>query len=213
MFELTHTSQLWLYFVLVAGIIALPGMDMAFVMAASLADGRRAGLAAVAGIMAGGGLHLVMASMGVSLLLAAAPQVYAALLVAGALYLGWIGIALWRGAAALAALRAQPSRPLAVTFGRAVLTCLLNPKAYLFMLAVFPQFLRPEYGSLLGQSLALGLITATTQAVVYGAAAWGAGAARDLLGRHVGAQVAAGRAVGALLMAGAAGTLWQGWPG
>jgi len=69
MFDLSHTSHFWLYFVLVAGIIALPGMDMAFVMASSLVDGRRAGAAAVAGIVAGGVIHVAMASLGVGLLL------------------------------------------------------------------------------------------------------------------------------------------------
>lgn len=65
MFDLTQTTHLWLYFALVAGIILLPGMDMAFVMASSLVDGRKAGAAAVAGIVAGGIIHVAMGALGV----------------------------------------------------------------------------------------------------------------------------------------------------
>ena len=46
-------EPVWLYAVLVFGIIVLPGMDMAFVLSSALAAGRRAGFAAVAGLMAG----------------------------------------------------------------------------------------------------------------------------------------------------------------
>ncbi|HZX97657.1 MAG TPA: hypothetical protein VFE90_24280 [Myxococcales bacterium] len=46
-------QDLWIYFLLVAGIVSLPGLDMAFVMGSSLTGGRRAGLPAVAGVVAG----------------------------------------------------------------------------------------------------------------------------------------------------------------
>lgn len=207
------TSPLWLYFVLVAGIVVLPGMDMAFVMASALTDGRRAGLAAVAGLVVGGAIHVLMGALGVGLLLIAAPRWFNALLLAGALYIAWIGASLWRGAAALGEVGGAPSRPLAAVFGRAITTCLLNPKAYVFTLSVFPQFLRPEQGSVVAQSLALGAITASTQATVYGAVALGAARARDVLRSSARSQVMVGRAVGAVLVATAAWALWQGWRG
>jgi threonine/homoserine/homoserine lactone efflux protein len=137
MFELTQTSQFWLYFVLVAGIVVLPGMDMAFVMASALVDGRRAGAAAVAGIVAGGLIHVAMGALGVGLVLLSAPRLFNALLLAGSLYVAWMGVSLLRGASALGEVREEASRPLRATWARAVLTCLLNPKAYVFMLAVW----------------------------------------------------------------------------
>ncbi len=214
MLELTQTSHFGLYFLLVAGIVVLPGMDMAFVLASALADGRRAGLAAVAGLVAGGLIHVAMGALGIGLLLAAAPRLFNALLVAGAIYIGWIGVSLWRGASALGEVDAATvSRPLPTVFGRAVATCLLNPKAYVFMLAVFPQFLRPEYGSVVAQSLVLAAITAGTQALVYGAVAVAAARVRTLLRTSARAQQGLGRAVGALLFAAALWTLWQGWRG
>jgi threonine/homoserine/homoserine lactone efflux protein len=213
MFDLTQTSHFWLYFVLVAGIIVLPGMDMAFVMASALVDGRRGGAAAVAGIVAGGMIHVAMGALGVGLLLLSAPGLFNALLVAGALYVAWLGWCLMRGARALDEVREQASRPLWSTFGRAVLTCLLNPKAYVFMLAVFPQFLRSEYGPLVAQAILLAAITSATQAFVYGGVAVGAAGLRGWLQTNPRAQVLMGRSVGALLLLVAAWTAWQGWQG
>ncbi len=51
---MTYAQNIWLYFVLLAGIIIVPGMDMFFVIANSLTGGRRRGLMATAGIMLGG---------------------------------------------------------------------------------------------------------------------------------------------------------------
>jgi len=209
--DLLQTSQFALYFVMVAGIIVLPGMDMAFVMASALAAGRRAGFAAVGGIVVGGVIHLLMGATGVGLILVAAPRLFNALLIGGALYVAWIGLSLLRGASALGEVRDEARRTLPSTFGRAMLTCLLNPKAYVFMLAVFPQFLRIEYGSIVAQSVVLGAITAATQAAIYGAVALGAAGLRGWLRANGAAQVALGRAVGLLLMGVAVWALVEGW--
>ena len=61
--------QLGLFFLLVLGIVALPGLDMAYVLGSSLSGGRRGGLAAVAGIMAGGACHVLLSGLGVGALL------------------------------------------------------------------------------------------------------------------------------------------------
>ena len=211
MFELTQISHYGLYFVLVAGIVALPGIDMAFVMASALVDGRKAGAAAVSGIVAGGMMHVGMGALGVGLALLSAPRLFNVLLIAGALYVAWMGGSLMRGAHALGEVREEASRPLWSTFGRAVATCLLNPKAYVFMLAVFPQFLRIEYGSIVAQAILLGAITAATQALVYGSVAAGAAGLRGWLRNHDDAQVVLGRVVGAVLLLAAGWTAWQGW--
>ena len=210
---LAHTAQLWLFFVLVLGIIALPGMDMAFVLGSTLVDGRRGGAAALAGIVAGGVAHTAMAALGVGLVLQAVPGLFTLMLCAGALYLGWMGLSLLRGAAALGDVKPAAARPAAKTFRQGVLTCLLNPKAYLFMVAVYPQFARPAHGSMLAQAVAMGAIIALTQAAVYGAVVLGADRARDVLRGDGAAQVWAGQAVGGLLMAGGAWMLWQGLSG
>ena len=128
MTPISPASPLWLYFLLVAGIIALPGMDMAFVLASALTGGRRAGLAAVSGLVAGGWIHVAMGALGIGLLLQAAPGLFGALLVVGAAYVAWIGWSLLRSGVALGE-QSTSERPAGATFGRAVATCLLNPKA------------------------------------------------------------------------------------
>ncbi|HET6827406.1 MAG TPA: LysE family transporter, partial [Ramlibacter sp.] len=89
-------EHLWLFALFVFGIIVVPGMDMAFVLSSALADGRRAGLAAVAGIVAGGMVHVAMGALGVGLVLQVFPAAFNAVLVAGALYVAWMGWGLWR---------------------------------------------------------------------------------------------------------------------
>lgn len=210
-------DPLWLFAALVFGIVILPGMDMAFVLASALASGRRAGFAAVAGIVAGGLVHMVSGAIGIGLLLQLMPAAFNALLFAGALYVGWMGWSLWRQPGALVEPvaagdeAAARRRSTARTFGRAVMTCLLNPKAYVFMVAVFPQFLRPEQGALLPRLLAMSLIVAVAQISVYGSVAAGAAALRGWLAHSAANQRLLARSVGGLLMLTACWTLWQSW--
>jgi threonine/homoserine/homoserine lactone efflux protein len=203
--------HLWLFAAFVFGLMVLPGMDMAYVLAASLVDGRRTGLAAVAGMVAGGIVHTLMGALGVGLLLRLAPWAFNGVLAAGALYVAWMAVALWRRPATLASVREQPSRPAWRVFGRAAATCLLNPKAYVFMVAVFPQFVRPAQGHVAAQFVAMGAIIAATQALVYGAVALGAGTVRQQLGASLRAQAGVARAVAVLLLGTAAWAVGTGW--
>lgn len=203
--------DLWLFFLLVVGIIALPGMDMAFVAGSALSAGLRGGLAAVAGIVAGGVVHVAVAATGVAALWLAWPAGFNALLLAGAAYMAWIGCSLLRVRAAgpLGATVDGPRRGWAI-FRRGTLTCLLNPKAYAFTLALFPAFVHSDSRSLLAQTLAMGLITVGTQIAVYGTVAALAVRARALIEAR---QSLIARATGAMLMASALLTAAQAWAG
>ncbi|MGH8213715.1 MAG: LysE family translocator, partial [Rhodanobacteraceae bacterium] len=178
----------------------------------SLTAGRRHGFAAVAGIVAGGVGHVLMTTLGISVLLKLIPGVFNALLLGGALYIAWIGISLWRSKSAFGLENRIAAAPSAwVTFRRGALTCLMNPKAYLFMLAVFPQFLRAEYGPVWTQALALWLIIAFMQTAVYGVIATAAAQARGWLAQRPGASLIALRIVGAALVCAALVTAFEGW--
>ena len=208
-----HAANLALFALLVFGIVVLPGMDMAFVMGSSLVAGRRHGFAAVAGIVTGGMGHVVMTTLGISVLLKVIPGAFNALLLAGALYIAWIGISLLRSDSAFG-MRNGSSRANGsawITFRRGALTCLMNPKAYLFMLAVFPQFLRAEYGPIWAQALLLWIIIALTQTCVYGGVALAAAQARGWLTTRPAAAVIASRAVGVVLVVAAVLTGAEGW--
>ncbi len=207
---MTDFAQLGLFFVVVFGVIALPGLDMAFVLASSLRGGNGAGMAAVGGIMLGGVAHVLMGVLGVAAILAVWPPLFNAVLLAGAVYIAWIGWTLLRSREGVALPEARSGRGGPV-FLQGMLTCLLNPKAYVFMLAIFPQFLHPERGHLWTQAALLGLITALTQAMVYGTVAAGALRAQRWLGGNPRAGLAAARAVGAVLVGAALLTVLQGW--
>ena len=208
---MSHAADLLLFAVLVFGIVVLPGLDMAFVMGSSLAAGRRHGLAAVAGIATGGVCHVVMTTLGISVLLKVIPAAFNALLLAGALYIAWIGISLLRADSAFGVQSEGGAMSAWTTFRRGALTSLMNPKAYLFMLAVFPQFLHAEYGPLWSQALALWVIIAVTQVTVYGAVALAAAQARGLLVRKPAAGMVAARVVGVVLVGAALLTGFEGW--
>ena len=171
------SAHLWLYFVVVFGIVALPGMDMAYVMGSSMLGGRRAGLAAVAGIVAGGVCHVAMGALGIAAILQVWPPLYDLMLAAGAAYIGWMGWCLLRSSMLFEAGAVSSAVAPALAFRRALVTSLINPKAYMFMFAVFPQFLRPGQGAIWMQAGVLGVITWLTQAAVYGALAVAAGQA------------------------------------
>jgi threonine/homoserine/homoserine lactone efflux protein len=210
-------ENLWLYAILVFGIIVLPGMDMAFVLASSLTRGRAAGLAATFGMVAGGLAHTVMSALGIGVLVKNFPSVFNALLIAGCLYVAWMGFAIVRHAKAIASFGELPDVRQSShwqTFTRAVLTCLMNPKAYLFMLAVFPQFLDASAGArwpLWLQAFVLFLIGAASQTVVYGSVALAAARARDWLRGNSKSQARFAMAVGVMLLLTAIWTLWNGW--
>jgi len=203
-------EHLWLFFLLVFGIVVLPGLDMACVLGSALTGGRSQGMAAVGGIVAGGVVHVLIAALGISVLIRLLPGAFDALLIAGALYIAWIGISLLRSDD-LGLPLTPGARGGGATFRRGMTTCLLNPKAYLFMLAVFPQFLRPEYGPLWLQATAMWLIIAINQFLIYGGVALLADRVRAWLHRRPASSMRAARAVGALLIAAALFTGWEGW--
>lgn len=208
--------SLWLFFLLTFGVILLPGLDMAYVAGSALTRGLRGGLLAVAGIVAGGLVHVLVNVTGLAALMLMWPGAFNALLVAGAAYMAWIG---W-GIAASAfgpASTASPDAgrpaeaPRGGVFARGVLNCLLNPKAYAFMLAVFPTFLQTPERGVAEQALLLSAIIAGNQLLIYGGVALLATGAQRWAGPGAGAQRGLSLAVGATLIVAAALTLWSAW--
>ena len=229
---MTQTTHLWLFFAMVFGVVLLPGLDMAFVLASALVGGRRAGLAATVGIVAGGVCHVTMGALGIVAVLQLVPAAFNLVLLAGASYIAWIGISLLRSPSVMSRPSAAPisllplgeggakrrmrepqiaQRSQAATFRQGLLTSLLNPKAYLFMLAIFPQFLKPEYGDIATQAVVLWAIIALTQACIYGGMALAGDRMRAWLASRPSANAWLARIVGGLLLATALYTAFAGW--
>jgi threonine/homoserine/homoserine lactone efflux protein len=198
---MTYTANLWLFLTLLFGILIVPGMDMMFVLANTLMGGRRAGLAATAGIMTGGAAHTVSGAIGVGLISHVSPTVFTALLYAGAAYMVWIGITLLRSSITIDGTVGVSTPSLWLAFRQGAVTCLLNPKAYLFVLAVYPQFLLPGYGPIWPQALAIGGMTVLMQFMIYGGLAVAAGPSREFLTSRPGMTRLIGRAAGGLFIA------------
>lgn len=89
-------------------------------------------------------------------------------------------------------------------------TCLLNPKAWMFVLAVFPQFLRPAQGPIWPQALAMAAITVAAQFAIYGGLALMAARGRAALVSSPGLTIWTSRVAGMGLVGAAVWTLWLG---
>ena len=148
------------WFALAALVLVLtPGPNMIYCVSRALCQGRSAGFVSLAGVMLGFVAHLLAAALGLTALLIAVPFAFDAIRLAGAAYLLWLA---WQavkpGGTAPFEARLLPADPPARLFSMGLVTNLLNPKVAMFYLSFFPQFLHPERGSVLLQSLSLGAI-------------------------------------------------------
>ena len=205
-----YAQALWLYLILLFGIIVVPGMDMFFVLANALTRGRKAGFAAVTGIMLGGAVHTLFGALAVGVLTQLPTMLFQAMILVGAGYMAWIGYTLLRSTITVDNIGGATARSDKVIFRQGLVTCLLNPKAYLFVLAVFPQFMRPEYGPIWSQAVVMGVMTVAMQFLIYGGLALAAGRGRDVLVGHPDVTIWIGRGAGALFVAAALFTAWHG---
>lgn len=143
-------------------MVLTPGPNMIYLVSRSVCQGRAAGVISLFGVIAGFIVHMLAAAIGLSALFLAVPLAYEALRWAGALYLGWLAWEALRPGARSPfepqALSPDPPRKL---FLMGFLTNLLNPKVALFYLALFPQFVDPDRGSVFTQSLLLGAVQMT----------------------------------------------------
>src|SRR5580698_2467790 len=118
-----------------AVVYALPGPDMALVLQTSTARGLRHGLATAAGLALARATHVTLSACGVAALLRNAPWLYNGVRVAGAFYLAYVAIQIFRSPGF--GLGSDPGRtavqpPLRHAVGKGILSSILNPKALLF---------------------------------------------------------------------------------
>jgi threonine/homoserine/homoserine lactone efflux protein len=156
-------DNLLLFVVASALLVLTPGPNLLYLISRTLAQGRAAGLVSLAGTTTGFVVHILAAALGVSAVFLAVPVAYDALRWAGAAYLLWLAWDVVRTpavgtAGGVFAPRRLPDAMPAKLFRMGLFTSILNPKVALFYLALFPQFVDPVRGSLLTQSLVLGVV-------------------------------------------------------
>jgi threonine/homoserine/homoserine lactone efflux protein len=168
-------STLALFAVAALALTLTPGPDMLLIASRSASQGRAAGFATLAGIQAGTYCHALAAAVGLSQLFLIVPVAYDAVRYAGAAYLLYLA---WKTVRSGAATLTQDSdvtrRAIGAMFRQGLLTNLLNPKMALFVLALFPQFVQPEAGSVALQIMVLATELNAIGLVVNGAVILGA---------------------------------------
>jgi len=133
-------------FVFASTVLAVtPGPGVVYIVTRTLAQGRRAGFASVAGVALGNLLNAAGAALGLAALLAVSRWAFTLLQVAGALYLFWLALRVLRGPKRAGAAGApMPTAAPWALFRDGAVVALLNPKTALFFAAFLPQFIDPE---------------------------------------------------------------------
>jgi len=149
------------FFLLAVLILAItPGPNMIYLISRSLIQGKKAGLISLFGVVCGFLFHIVLVSFGLTAILLSVPYAYFVLKTAGTFYLLYLAYQAFKPNGknifdVNPSLSKDSNKKL---FSVGFLTNVLNPKVAVFYVSLFPQFIKPEYGSILIQSLELGVI-------------------------------------------------------
>lgn len=177
--ELLPPWSLLSVFLLASFVLAVtPGPGVYYIVARSVAQGRRSGLASVAGVAVGNFGNAVAASLGLAALFAASALAFSMVKYAGAAYLIYLGIQALRAKPATTASDAPEAAPLWPIFRDGFVVALLNPKTAIFFTAFLPQFMTPNASAstALIQALSLSALFVLMAAVTDASYAFLAGA-------------------------------------
>jgi threonine/homoserine/homoserine lactone efflux protein len=172
-------------FVIALGMVLTPGPNMVYLVSRSLTQGRRAGVVSLGGVAVGFLVYLVATNLGLSVLFVAVPQLYLAVKLAGAAYLGWLAwCALRPGGVSVFTPQDVPPDPPRRLFAMGLMTSLLNPKIAIMYLSLIPQFVDVGEGHVLAQGLVLGAVQIAVSVGVNLAIVMAAGAVAVFLARR-----------------------------
>jgi threonine/homoserine/homoserine lactone efflux protein len=146
-------------------LLAIPGPAVLYVVSRSVDQGRRAGLASVAGICTGTIVHVTLATVGLSSLVLASRVAFDAVRYAGAAYLIYLGVRRLLTRHVDAGPETRGPRTVRDLYTQGLVVNLLNPKTIVFIFAFVPQFVDLHAGHVWFQVLVLGLTFAALGAV------------------------------------------------
>ena len=135
-------------------IVLLPGPNSLYVLSVAARKGIRTGYAAAAGVFTGDTILMTLAALGAASVLQTTPLLFVIVKYAGAGYLSWMAfgmirsaLAMWkrRGTEADASEEPLPAAAEEHPYRRALIVSLFNPKAILFLISFFVQFVDPHY--------------------------------------------------------------------
>ena len=157
-------TKFYLFLTAALLLAVAPGPGMLYVLARSLAGGKREGVLSALGTFFGGMVHVFAAALGVSIILAKSALAFAAVKYVGAAYLCFLGIRMILDArkekdTETAEVTAQATKPQRNPLWQGVATEVLNPKTALFFLSFIPQFVNRASGHVFLQFVTLGTIS------------------------------------------------------
>jgi threonine/homoserine/homoserine lactone efflux protein len=166
-------------------ITASPGPDNLMVLGVGMSRGRKQGMAFGLGCALGCFSHTVLATLGVSGLIAASPLAFGGLKLLGGLYLVWLGIGALRSRGGARVDGAGlPDDSLGKLFAKGLFANSINPKVVLFFLSFLPQFVVAERGDVSWQTAQLGLIFTAQACLLFGLLGYFSGAVGKWINRH-----------------------------
>lgn len=189
------------YFLLTSALLTLaPGPDVMYLLAKSLSDGAKSGIALAGGLSSGVVFHTGLVIFGVAALIQSSPAALSALKYGGAVYLLYLAWGAFRDKSELRIGSTDAAKNLLSLYRRGVLMNVLNPKVLLFFLAFLPQFVSTEDGSAGKQIALLGFLFAVQAFLFFSAVAVCAGRLRRILFRKKGIGRALNIAQGVVLL-------------
>jgi threonine/homoserine/homoserine lactone efflux protein len=145
--------ETWLAFSAASALLMIiPGPTILLVISYALGQGWRAALPMAIGVALGDFTAMTLSMLGLGALLATSATIFTILKWAGAAYMIWLGVKLWRAGGALNANPRSDGTSMVRMLGHAWLVTALNPKSIIFFVAFLPQFLDP-HGDFLTQML------------------------------------------------------------
>ncbi|AUT62606.1 MULTISPECIES: LysE family translocator [Paraburkholderia] len=179
-----QTSHLVAFAFVALGMALTPGPNMIYLISRSICQGRVAGLISLGGVALGFVVYMFCAAFGITALLLAVPFAYDTLRFGGALYLLYLA---WQavkpGGRSPFQVRDLPVDSPRKLFTMGFITNLLNPKIAVLYLSLLPQFIDPQHGSVLGQSLMFGVVQIVLSISVNSTVAMTAGSIAVFLAR------------------------------
>jgi threonine/homoserine/homoserine lactone efflux protein len=178
------SGTVWIFCLTALALLVIPGPAVLYVVVQGAEQGRRVGLASVAGIHLGTLVHVAAATVGLSALIVASALAFSAVKYAGAVYLIYVGVRKLLGRDDLGEEGARRRMSYRRAFVRGVVVNVLNPKTALFFLAFLPQFVDTDRGGVWSQALVLGLVFVGLGLVTDSLYALGAGTVGGVLRRR-----------------------------
>ncbi|MEE3651400.1 MULTISPECIES: LysE family translocator [unclassified Brenneria] len=151
-------NSLFAFSLIALGMVLTPGPNMIYLISRSICQGRAAGLISLGGVALGFVFYMICAAFGITAIVMAVPYAYDTIRIAGAIYLLWLAWqAIRPNGRSPFQIKVLPKDSARKLFIMGFLTNLLNPKIAVMYLSLLPQFINPAHGSVLTQSLALGM--------------------------------------------------------